>query len=79
VVTGARGTTFFADTQGIHKGGHVASGTRAMLQINLASDRFGVGEPAVAEVADAPLDISRTVSCAPRFFSQVFSLEQMLP
>ena len=79
VVTGARGTMFFADTHGFHKGGHVASGARAMFQINLASDRFGVGEPPVGEAADAPPDMAPTVSSASRFFSQVFTPPHLVP
>jgi hypothetical protein len=79
VITGARGTVFFADTQGFHKGGHVAEGERAMFQINLASDRFGIQEPRIGGAVDAPSDLVSPLSQAPRFFSQLFRTENEGP
>jgi hypothetical protein len=71
VITGPRGTLFFADTQGFHKGGHIVEGHRSIFQINLASDRFGVPEPAAGSIDDAPGDLSAIVRTSPRYFSQL--------
>jgi hypothetical protein len=79
LITGPRGTLFFADTQGFHKGGHVAVGERAMFQINLASDRFGVPEPPIGTVADAPADLAAPVAQATRYFSQLFTPDRLEP
>jgi hypothetical protein len=79
VIMGPRGTVFFADTQGFHKGGHLAAGERAMFQINLASDRFGVPEPPIGTGVDVPEDLARAVADAPRYFSQLFTPEHLVP
>ena len=63
-ITGPRGTVFFADTQGFHKGGHVTAGERAIFQINLASDRFGVHEPAIGAAEDAPPELRAVLADA---------------
>jgi hypothetical protein len=78
-IVGGRGTVFFADTQGFHKGGHVAEGERAMFQINLASDRFGIGEPPIATAADAPAELAPMLALAPRYFSQLYTPEHLGP
>lgn len=79
VITGPKGTVFFADTQGFHKGGRVEQGSRAMFQINLASDRFGVHEPPIGPVDAAPGDLRAVVEGAPRYFSELFVPDQMVP
>jgi hypothetical protein len=79
IITGPRGTVFFADTQGFHKGGRVATGERAIFQINLATDRFGIDEPPIGSAADAPPDMKPLVAAAPRFFSQLFTPERLIP
>jgi hypothetical protein len=73
VVTGGAGTVFFADTQGFHKGGHVARGERAMFQINLASDRFGIQQDPI-EADSIPADLRPFVDAKPRYFTELFSL-----
>jgi len=78
-ITGPKGTVFFADTQGFHKGGRVTSGERAIFQINLATDRFGTGEPPVGALDTVPADLAQAVSLAPRFFSQLFPSESPMP
>ena len=78
-ITGQKGTVFFADTRGFHKGGHVAAGERAMFQINVASDRFGVAEPPLGRAADAPRDLAPFVAAAPRFFSALYASERSAP
>lgn len=71
-ITGPRGTVFFADTQGFHKGGHVVSGERAIFQVNLASDRFGIDGRPLGPPSAAPAELAPALSAAPRFFSQLF-------
>lgn len=78
-ITGKKGTVFFADTQGFHKGGHVAEGARAMFQINLASDRFGVPEPPIGSASDAPHDLAPAVAALPRYYSQLFTPTNVEP
>ena len=41
VITGLKGQAFFADTAAFHKGTKVIAGTRAIFQINYATDNFG--------------------------------------
>ena len=72
-ITGRRGTVFFADTQGFHKGGQVLEGHRAMFQINLASDRFGAQEASIGSTEDAPADLAPAVAAAPRYFSELYT------
>jgi hypothetical protein len=79
VITGEKGTVFFADTQGFHKGGLVQSGSRAMFQINVASDRFGIHEPPIGPVAMAPPDLAEYVRVAPRYFQGLFTSSESLP
>lgn len=71
-ILGERGTVFFADTHGIHKGGQVTTGTRAMFQINLASDRFGAAIDHIGHSDDAPVDLRGYIDEAPRYFSQLY-------
>lgn len=71
-ITGRRGTVFFADTKGFHKGSQVEDAPRAILQINLASDRFGIDEPAIGTPEAAPPDLMEPLRAAPRYFSQYF-------
>lgn len=78
-VTGPKGTVFFADTQGFHKGGQVHRGARAMFQINLASDRFGVSEGAVGSVDDAPADIRTLIDKNERYFAELYRPSRALP
>lgn len=78
-ITGPKGTVFFADTQGFHKGGKVEQGARAMLQINLAADRFGVYEPPIGPAESAPPDLERVVETAPRYFGGLFIQQQSVP
>jgi hypothetical protein len=73
VITGPKGTMFFADTRGFHKGGAVASGERAMFQVNLASDRFGIDEPAIGGPDEAPADLRPLVDRLPRYFAQLYT------
>jgi hypothetical protein len=79
VITGLKGTVFFADTQGFHKGGLVQSGSRAMFQINVASDRFGIHEPPIGPVAASPPDLAEHVHAAPRFFQGLFTPADPIP
>jgi hypothetical protein len=79
VITGPKGTVFFADTQGFHKGGKVEHGARAMFQVNLAVDRFGGSEPPVGPAGSAPPDLQRAVSEAPRYFSGLFTQPTPVP
>lgn len=72
VITGDRGTVFFADTQGFHKGGQVSSGERAMFQINLATDRFGITEPPIGSPQDALCELGPLVATAPRYFAELY-------
>lgn len=78
-ITGRRGTVFFADTHGLHKGGHVAEGERSVLQVNVGSDRFGTPAPPVAPASAAPDDLQAVVAAAPRYFSQVFAPTVLVP
>jgi ectoine hydroxylase-related dioxygenase (phytanoyl-CoA dioxygenase family) len=78
-ITGPKGTVFFADTQGFHKGGRLEEGERAILQFNLASDRFGVFEPPVTTAAVAPSELAELVAQRPRYFSQLFTPTDPLP
>ena len=48
VITGRRGLAFFADTAAFHKGTKVISDTRAIFQINYATDNFGAQNKDVA-------------------------------
>lgn len=69
-IIGPRGTVFFADTQGFHKGERVAEGSREIFQVNLASDRFGsAGSKAGAQ---PPADLAGHVTEVPRFYSELF-------
>ncbi len=79
IITGPKGTVFFADTQGFHKGGKVEQGARAMLQVNLALDRFGVPEPPIGRADGAPADLKRAISDAPRYFSGLFTQPTVVP
>jgi hypothetical protein len=63
---------FFADTQGFHKGGQVSSGERAMFQINLATDRFGITEPPIGSPQDALCELGPLVATAPRYFAELY-------
>jgi len=74
-ITGARGTVFFADTQGFHKGERVAEGAREIFQINLGSDHFGAPGSTVGPATDAPSDLAAAVAQAPRYFGQLFSAD----
>lgn len=78
-ITGPKGTMFFADTRGFHKGGLVRSGERAMFQVNLASDRFGIHEPAIGPADAAPDDLLEIVRQLPRFYAQLFTPECVGP
>ena len=78
-ILGPKGTVFFADTQGFHKGGAVVSGDRAIFQINLASDRFGVAELPLGPAASAPDDLTPALGSAPRYFSQLYPQEPPTP
>jgi hypothetical protein len=78
-ITGQRGTVFFADTAGFHKGGHVASGERAVFQVNVACDRFGIAERPIGVTGDAPDDLQPLLSAAPRYFGQLFTPEHPSP
>jgi hypothetical protein len=78
-ITGAKGTVFFADTQGFHKGAPVQAGDRSIVQINLATDRFGSSDPALGSAQEAPVDLTPYVSIAPRYFSQYFGGEHLRP
>lgn len=78
-ITGPKGTVFFADTQGFHKGGRLTAGDRSMFQINLASDRFGSADAPVGIAADAPSDLVGAVSSAPRYFEQLYASEHPVP
>jgi hypothetical protein len=78
-ITGPKGTVFFADTQGFHKGGKVEQGSRAMFQINLAVDRFGGAEPPIGPAGAAPADLQRAVGDVPRYFSGLFVPPQRVP
>jgi len=72
-ICGPKGTVFFADTQGFHKGERVAEGSRSMLQICYASDRFGyVADPSISAPEDSPSDMRPQVLAHPRFFSEMF-------
>jgi hypothetical protein len=79
VITGTKGTVFFADTQGFHKGGLVQTGSRAMFQINVASDRFGIHEPPIGPVAASPPDLTENVLAAPRYFQGLFTPADSIP
>jgi hypothetical protein len=79
VITGVRGTVFFADTRGLHKGGRVTHGDRALFQINLGSDRFGIQQPPIGPAAEAPADLRAAVSDAPRFFAQLYDPGRLIP
>ena len=70
---------FFADTQGFHKGGLVQSGSRAMFQINLASDRFGIPEPPIGPASASPPDLAEYVRAAPRYFQGLFTPTDPIP
>ncbi len=72
-ITGKKGTVFFADTQGFHKGARVEAGSRTILQFNLASDRFGY-EPAppIGDVSEIPNTLLELAAAYPRFFSQLY-------
>jgi hypothetical protein len=78
-ITGPKGTVFFADTQGFHKGGKVEQGSRAMFQINLAVDRFGGSEPPIGPADAAPADLQGAVGDVPRYFSGLFVPPQRVP
>lgn len=71
-ICGPKGTVFFADTQGFHKGMNVISGSRSMLQINFAADRFGPVYPTIGKAADAPADIRKLVRDNPRYFTELY-------
>jgi hypothetical protein len=78
-IQGGKGTIFFADTAGLHKGGPMLEGERGVFQVNLASDRFGVFQPVVASAEDAPEDLQPFITAVPRFFSQLFSETAVAP
>lgn len=73
VITGRKGTVFFADTQGFHKGMNVVRGSRSMMQINFASDRFGPVYPPIGPASSAPDDIAKLVQSNPRYFTELYS------
>jgi hypothetical protein len=73
VITGPPGILFSADSQGFHKGGHVAAQRRAIFQINVVADGFGVFEPPISPFSDAPNDLRPVLSAAPRCFSRLFT------
>lgn len=75
-IMGPKGTVFFADTQGFHKGDRVVEGSREIFQINLASDRFGSPGSVVGPAPQAPPDLSGAVARVPRFYSQLFSADE---
>lgn len=79
IITGAKGTMFFADTRGFHKGGHLLEGERAMFQINLASDRFGIFEEPIGPATEAPDDLERHVRLLPRYYSQIYVPHEVMP
>lgn len=79
VITGPKGTMFFADTRGFHKGGAVLAGERAMFQINLASDRFGIHENAIGGAGAAPDDLRDVVDRLPRYFAQLYTPPNLVP
>lgn len=73
VITGRKGTVFFADTQGFHKGLNVVNGSRSMLQINFAADRFGPVYPTIGAASEAPQDIRQIVRSNLRYFSELYT------
>lgn len=79
IITGPKGSVFFADTQGLHKGGRLEEGERSILQFNLACDRFGVFEPPVSTSATAPAELAELIAQRPRYFSQLFTPSELLP
>ena len=76
-ITGKKGTLFFADTQGFHKGARVDAGSRSILQFNMASDRFGY-EPfhPFGDVTTMPPSLQALADAYPRFCSQMYTTTQ---
>jgi hypothetical protein len=79
VITGPKGSVFFADTAGFHKGGVMSEGERAVLQINLGSDRFGSRLEPVGSIDMVPAALRPAASAVPRYFSQVFTSADLAP
>lgn len=78
-IAGPKGSVFFADTAGFHKGGTVQGGERAVLQINVGSDRFGSFVEPVGSIDLVPDALRPAASAVPRYFSQVFTMAEPLP
>jgi hypothetical protein len=79
-ITGKKGTLFFADTQGFHKGAQVHEGSRSILQFNMASDRFGYEPfPSFGDTSAIPTSLQSLNGAFPRFLSQMYTPVQLLP
>ncbi len=79
-VTGPRGTLFFADTRGFHKGTQVLSGSRSILQFNIASDRFGfLPVERLGGHDSLPRNLRAVDVALPRFFDQLYEPNAQRP
>jgi hypothetical protein len=71
VITGKKGQAFFADTAGFHKGTKVLKDSRAIFQINFATDDFGAFNKDRA-MADSLNQLTKSLNdIEPAFFESI--------
>lgn len=71
VITGKKGQAFFADTAGFHKGTKVLKDSRAIFQINFATDDFGAFNKDRAK-ADSLNQLTKSLNdIEPAFFESI--------
>jgi hypothetical protein len=68
--TGNAGTLIIEDTRALHKGKHVLSGSRLLLQITFAVDTFGANYPSVSLANFANSEIEKIFKSNPRRYAK---------
>ena len=66
--TGARGTVIVEDTRGLHKGRHVESGDRLVLQLQYSNSLFGGNYPKVFFPADLIPELQDSIQKYPEIY-----------
>ena len=66
--TGAKGTVIVEDTRGLHKGKHVASGDRLVLQLQYSNSLFGGDYPKVFFPTDLIPELRNSVQKYPEIY-----------
>jgi hypothetical protein len=64
-----RGTIILEDTRGLHKGAHVRSGDRLMLQIQFSNSLFGGTYPRARFNGELTASLREAMSCYPKLYS----------